>query len=188
MKQMIYYLPGYDEPLNSVLSKVLSICGYGITGREVVGGFRDLGFQRQVQTIASDLRDHFWHADARVIANSFGAYLLLHALVQLGVPYIGKVLLLSPIVGDFSNEENLMNCSLPQANKLFELAKSGDFPAPLNCEIHIGSEDLQSAPNYVTAFGDLTGIKVDVLEGAGHRLQKTYLIIMVGSFMYVSEN
>lgn len=183
MKQKIYYLPGYGGRLNKGLGQALQDRGYDITGRETVGEFREFGFAGQVQSIASDLRDYFWHEDARVIANSFGAYLFLHAQALLGEPYIGKVLLLSPIVGEFSNEETLMNFVPPQAEKLFELANSDMFPSPLQCAIHTGSEDWQSHPSNVTAFGELVDIKVKVVEGAGHILPKLYVSEILERFL-----
>lgn len=183
MKETIYFLPGYGGRLNKGLGQALLDRGYDITGRETVGEFRELGFAGQVQTIASDLRDHFWHEDAGVIANSFGAYLFLHAQALLGEPYIGKVLLLSPIVGEFSNEETLMNFVPPQAEKLFELANRGLFPSPLQCAIYTGSEDWQSHPSNVTAFGELVDIKVKVVEGAGHVLPKPYVSEILERFL-----
>ena len=67
-----------------------------------------------------------------------------------------------------------MNFIPPQPEKLLELAKSNKFPLPLKCEIHVGSEDWQSHPNAV-AFGKLVGMKVSVVEGAGHGLPKAYV-------------
>jgi hypothetical protein len=175
MKQTIYYLPGHGGLITTGLGQALLSRGYGVTGRETVGEFKNIGFQNQVKTIAADLREHFWSEDARVIANSFGAYLFLHAQVLLGEPYIGNVILLSPIVGEFSNEETLMNFIPPQAGKLLELAKTGSFPAPLNCEMHTGSDDWQSHPKNVIAFGEMVGIKAYVVDGAGHTLPKNYV-------------
>jgi hypothetical protein len=184
MKQHIYFLPGYGSHLNTGLGQFLIALGLNVTGRETVGEFRDLGFSGQVQAIANDLRDPFWREDARVIANSFGAYLFLHAQALLGEPYIGKVLLISPIVGEFSNEDSLLNFVPPKSEKLFELAKAGNFPAPLRCEIHTGSDDWQSHPKNVTVFGEMTGLKVEVIPGAGHRLSKTYIALIVGRLMH----
>ena len=174
--ETIYYLPGHGGLIRTGLGQELLDRGYDVTGRETVGDFKALGFQSQAQTIASDLREHFWRADARVIANSFGAYLFLHAQALLAEPYIGKVILLSPIVGEFAkdDEERPMNFVPPYAERLFELAKSVQFPVPLNIEIHTGSEDWQSYANSL-AFGEMTGIKVHVVEGAGHGLPKAYV-------------
>ena len=116
-----------------------------VTGRETTGEFRDLKFQSQIDAIAEDLRANFWYEDSKVIANSFGAYLFLHAQAQLE-PYIGKVMLLSPIVGEFENEGIGRRFIPPRANRLFELARSGSYPTPKHCAIHVGSEDGQRRP------------------------------------------
>ena len=174
--ETVYYLPGHGGLIRTGLGQALLDRGYDVTGRETVGEFKSLGFQTQVQTVASDLREYFWRENARVIANSFGAYLFLHAQALIGEPYIGKVVLLSPIVGEFANDDETrpMNFIPPYAEKLLELASTGKFPAPLNCEIHTGSEDWQSCANS-KAFGAMVGIKVHVVEGAGHMLPKEYL-------------
>jgi hypothetical protein len=67
-----------------------------------------------------------------------------------------------------------MNFIPPYAEKLLELAKAGKFSAPVNCEIHTGSEDWQSYANS-KAFGEMVGIKVHVVEGAGHMLSTAYV-------------
>jgi hypothetical protein len=178
--ETIYYLPGHGGLISTGLGQALLERGYDVTGRETVGEFKSLGFQAQVQTIASDLRDYFWRVDACVIANSFGAYLFLHAQALLGEPYFGKVVLLSPIVGEFANDDQTrpMNFIPPYAEKLLELASTGKFPVPLNCEIHTGSEDWQSYANS-KVFGELVGIKVTVVEGAGHMLPKPYVAMLL---------
>lgn len=174
--ETVYYLPGWGGQLSTGLGQALLARGYDVTGRETVGDFKSLGFAGQVETVASDLREHFWREDAHVICNSFGGYLFLHAQAQIGEPYIGNVILLAPIVGEFlqDDEARPMNFIPPQADKLFELATAGRFPIPVNCQIHVGSEDWQSCPN-ATAFGKLVGMQIKIVEGAGHLLPKAYV-------------
>ena len=80
MKKTIYYLTGMRGRLASGLGQAMLSRGFEVTGRELIGEFKDLGFQDQIETVAEDLRSHFWSEDALVIANSFGAYLFLPAL------------------------------------------------------------------------------------------------------------
>jgi alpha-beta hydrolase superfamily lysophospholipase len=174
MSKLVYYLTGMNGRLDTGLGQGLLSRGFEITGRELVGEFKKYGFQQQVDLIAKDLQENFWHEDSQVIANSFGAYLFLHAQAQLS-PYIGKAILLSPIVGEFGNEETQMNFIPPRAEKLFELAKAGTLPVPKQCEIHVGSEDWQSNPTNVSAFGAMLGISVTVVPNAGHMLPKEYV-------------
>jgi hypothetical protein len=86
--------------------------GWDVTGRETVREFRALRIHQPVDTVEQDLRAHFWHADAQVVRNPFGAYLFLHAQAQMPA-YPGRVLLLSPIVGAFEQADKLMLFSPP---------------------------------------------------------------------------
>ena len=171
MSRHVYYLTGMGGRLDSGLGQGLLSRGCEISGRELVGEFRKLDFQEQIDHIVEDLRDNFWHEDARVIANSFGAYLFLHAQTQMPA-YLGRLILLSPIVGEFANEETQMNFIPPRADKLLELARAGRFPVPKQCQVHVGSEDWQSNPVNVTTFGSMLGIPVTVVPNAGHMLPK----------------
>jgi alpha-beta hydrolase superfamily lysophospholipase len=174
MVNSVYYLTGMGGRLDSGLGPALLSRRHGVAGRELVGEFRQLGFQEQIDTVVNDLQSSFWDVNSRVIANSFGAYLFLHAQVQLP-PYPGKVLLLSPIVGEFANQETEMNFIPPRSEQLLAMASTGLYPAPLTCEIHVGSEDWQSNPRNVEMFGSLTGIGVTVVPQAGHMLPKEYV-------------
>lgn len=174
MSKSVYYLTGMGGRLDTGLGQGLLSRGFEIAGRELVGEFRKLDFQQQVDIVVSDLQSNFWQEDARVIANSFGAYLFLHAQAQME-PYIGKVILLSPIVGEFSNEETRMNFIPPRAEKLLQLATANSYPFPKNCQVHVGSEDWQSNPANVTTFGSMLGIDVTVVPNAGHMLPKEYV-------------
>ena len=170
----IYYLPGHGGRLDRGLGRALAGRGHEVKGRETVGEFKALSFQAQIDLVAKDLRIQCWHADGRVVANSYGAYLFLHAQAQLP-PYIGKVLLLAPIVGEFSNEEAMMGFVPPRSCKLEALARSGNYPAPLDCEIHVGDRDWQSNPQAVVTLAGLLGLQVTVVPDTGHGLGSSYV-------------
>ncbi len=94
----ICYLPGRGGRLQTGLGEALTSRGAALSGRETVNDFARLSFAEQIQLVAEDLSTHFWYEDAHVIANSYGAYLFLHAQTLI-TAYIGKVLLLSPLLG-----------------------------------------------------------------------------------------
>jgi hypothetical protein len=174
MAKTIYYLPGHGGLLSTGLGDALLKRGFDVVGRETVGDFRALPFSEQISVVADDIKSNFWSVDARVVANSFGAYLFLNAQ-KLFSPFIGRVLLLSPIVGEFSNEEISMGFIPPQSGKLMSLVQSGLYPAPLNCEIHVGEQDWQSNPANVAAFAGRLDIPVSVVPNSGHLLDKAYV-------------
>ena len=169
MNKTIYYLTGMGGRLDKGLGRGLLEKGFNVKGRELYGDFRKYEFQLQVELIAKDLTNLFWDENCCVIANSFGAYLFLNAQAIMK-PYIGKVILLSPIVGEFSNEETLTTFVPPRAGKLFELAKADKLPTPKNCEIYVGEDDWQSNPKSVINLGAMVGIKVNIVPNAGHML------------------
>jgi len=65
----VYYLTGMRGRLDHGLGKALSDRGLDVVGRELVGEFRSMTFQDQVDLVVADLQTHFWHPDARVIAS-----------------------------------------------------------------------------------------------------------------------
>ena len=170
MRKSIYYLPGQGGRLDVGLGPVLSGRGYDLSGRETRGEFNDLTFSDQVATIAEDLETYFWSDDGLVIGNSFGAYLFLHAQSHLP-SYPGKVLLLSPIVGGFSDESTGRYFSPPQPERLKVISNAGKFNSPRVCEIHVGEDDWQSHPPSVMSLADNLGIKATVWPGQGHNLE-----------------
>lgn len=174
MTSSIYYLPGHGGRLHTGLGEALASRGYEISGRETAGDFRRLPFTEQIAIVADDLAAGHWQEDGMVIANSFGAYLFLNAQALLQ-PYIGKVLLLSPIVGEFSNEETRMGFIPPHSGKLLVLAEGGNFPTPKSCEIHVGEDDWQSDPRNVLTLAGHLGLAVTVVPNGGHNLEKTYV-------------
>jgi len=100
----IFYLPGRVGRIDTGLGEALAARGLAVSGRETVGEFARLSFQEQIELVAQDLKTGFWLDNSRVMVNSYGAYLFLHAQTLLP-PYLDKVLLLSPIVGEFSSNE-----------------------------------------------------------------------------------
>ena len=178
MERIVYLLCGHGGRITNGLGQELNRRGFDVVGRETVGDFKKLNLNEQIEIIADDLKANFWCEDSRVIANSYGAYLFLHSQTKMDA-YIGKVMLLSPIVGEFSNEDIRMGFIPPYSKRLFELASSGSYPRLKQCEIHVGSEDWQSNPQNVIAFADLLDISVSVVKDEGHSLSKQYVSVQL---------
>lgn len=174
MKDNLYYLPGRGGRLETGLGMELINRGYSLSGRELLGTFSRLRFSDQVERVAQDLQERFWHDAAQVIANSFGAYLFLHAQALLP-PYIGKVLLLSPVVGSVTDKQTMTFYRPPRAGQLEQLVLDGTYPVPTSCRIYVGGNDWQANPESIAAFANPLGIDVTVVAGAGHMLDKAYV-------------
>lgn len=174
VKNTAYYLPGMGGRLSTGLGKGIHERGYKVVGRETLGEFQKYSFQDKIDLVANDLEEHFWHEESKVIVNSFGAYLFLHAQLQMK-PYPGRVLMLSPIIGGSNHNETMMRFYPPRADTLLQAATDGVFPCPLNAQIHVGSEDWQSGPEGVVSFGSNTGMPVSVVDKQGHMLSVDYV-------------
>jgi hypothetical protein len=174
MKDTAYYLPGMGGRLNTGLGRGIHDRGYKVVGRETRGDFQKYSFQDKIDLVANDLEQHFWYEEAKVIVNSFGAYLFLHAQLQIK-PYPGNVLILSPIIGGSNDDKTMMRFYPPRADVLVQAVKDGVFPCPLFAQIHVGSEDWQSGPEGVVSFGDATGMQVNLVENQGHMLSIDYV-------------
>jgi hypothetical protein len=170
----IYYLPGMGGRLNAGLGEELLRRGFALSGRETVGAFKKLRFGEQVDVVKQDLVERFWKPGARVIANSFGCYLFLHA--QLGLePFPGRVLLFSPVIGSTAQSETGMRFFPPRSDVLKQTAQAGGFPMPRNIEVHVGGEDWQAAPQALVEFCNALRIGVYVVPGRGHMLGPDYV-------------
>ena len=180
----LYYLPGRGGRLDAGLGVALVERNLVVSGRETVGEFASLSFQEQIELVAKDIQANFWHQEAKILANSFGAYLFLHAQTLMPA-YLGKVLLLSPIVGEFSNNETGTHFVPPRSRKLKELAQAKKYPTPKSCEIHVGEEDWQSNPEHVSEFGKLLNVSVTVVPRAGHMLPKGYVTTTLDEWLNV---
>ena len=140
----------------------------------------------QIETVAEDLQTHFWRENAHVVANSFGAYLFLNAQ-SLIPPFPGKVLLLSPIVGEFAKPDQLTHFMPPYPTRLMDLATASKLPTPAKAEIHVGSEDWQSNPEQVSRLAELIQIPVHVVAGNGHMLDHGYVSGLLDRWVVVNN-
>lgn len=182
MNQRIYYLTGMGGSLHKGLGEALYQRGLQVVGRELRDDFAKLDFSQKVEIVSMDLQTLQQENGPRVIANSFGAYILLHALLD-HPPFTGKLLILSPIVGAFSNEGIGIGFVPPRAKRLLEIAQSGKFPTPTRCEIHVGSEDWQCNPENVRAFGEAVNIPVHIVPKNSHMLERDYVTKLLDNFI-----
>ena len=170
---LLYYLPGRGGRTDIGLGVGLAERGLTVIGRETRGEFNRLAFDEQVEVISAELLDH-WSASGRVVANSYGAYLFLHAQSRLEA-FPGRVLLLSPIIGAFKDNETRRGFIPPRSEALLQLGRTGCFPNLKRCEIHVGSYDWQSDPESVKRFAIEIGADIHVAHGKGHTLGVEYV-------------
>jgi hypothetical protein len=170
----VYFLPGRQERVSDGLGSAIVRAGFSICGHEIVNDFARLRFAEQLSLIRSDLQTTFWKPDARIIARSYGAYLLLNTLAEMS-PFPGRILLLSPVLGAAVANNGFYVSRPPRADRFANVVESGEFPGPRYLEIHTGSEDNGCDPQLADRFAALVSdTRLHIVAGAGHDLGDEY--------------
>lgn len=107
-----------------------------------------------------------------VVANSFGAHLLLLALIEFEHD-IQQIILLSPVLGAALSKERMFFSRPPATKRLMQAVEERRLALPTNSSIYIGSEDEGYCPILTSKYSDLIGEdRVFVLTGERHNLSK----------------
>lgn len=182
---VVYYLPGRTEMPATGSAGLIAGLGWEIVGRNFRTDLRPMGFAEQLETIQTDLQTQC-RLDARpLIGQSYGAYLLLHALAGLE-PYPGRVLLLSPVLGAALDRRSMILSRPPRAEKLLRWAETGTFPRLGYAELHTGAEDVGCDPRLAKIFAAALGLHLMIVPGAGHELPEAYLKSVLNRFLNLS--
>jgi hypothetical protein len=182
LERIIYILPGRNESIEE-LGGMVEGFGFGFQGREVAGEFEKLPFSAQLQAIRLDIEKGFWVPGAILMGQSYGAYLLLHALAEMP-PFPGNIFLLSPVLGAATARGHLYGSMPPRAKKLLELSGQGRFPAPDYLEIHTGANDNGCDPLLAEKFASpIKNSRLFIVRDAGHNLELNTIFEAFGRFL-----
>ena len=163
----IYYLPGRNGTISEGLGTFLWEQCNQLVGREVSGDLKGLIFEDQLEAIRKDLLDSHWHEDGQIVANSYGAYLLLHTLIDMG-PYPGNIFLLSPILGAVQTKEFYFRP--PSAKRLLQSFKEKTFPKPRSLSCIVGKFDWQSVPERCVDLCDVVEGPLNIVPDGNHMI------------------
>jgi pimeloyl-ACP methyl ester carboxylesterase len=161
----LYFLPGRGSSLNGRLGMELQSRGYELQGRVLDGDFAKLSFPEQVDYVAADLRELDGQGIS-VIANSWGAYWALHAILQNQKCY-SRTLLISPILGAVRGEGRMFK---PPLSKVMERSIVESLFPDIDLTVLVGSEDWQSPSDRCEALCEATQGNLIVANGKGHDL------------------
>ncbi len=120
--------------------------------------------------------------DAHIIANSYGAYLLLQALID-QPPLPAKVLLLSPVLGRAMDPDRMLSIRPPRERALREAIENKRLGLPLSLHIVTGREDEICDWKLATHFTDALGISISVLDDEGHMISPAVVSAAVREFI-----
>jgi pimeloyl-ACP methyl ester carboxylesterase len=126
--------------------------------------------QRDIQGQIDTVREFILLDKADVVANSYGAYLLLLALIDQPPSNI-RVLLLSPVLGRAISEERMLFSRPPREKTLRKAIAEQRLGMPDHLEILTGAKDEICDPALAQQVGEQLGISVSILHDEGHMLE-----------------
>ena len=175
----ITYITGRGRALQHGLGAHLAeTCGL-VRGLGLSAAWFRRSHEEQVALVGTQLADAA-AARSPVIANSYGSYLVVLALLD-APPLDTSVMLLSPVLGKAVIGGTYHR---PPGGKSFAAALEGHIAKPSWLELYIGEADPHYAP---ATWGKLgAAIKPDrqeVLFGEGHSLSKDLVAGFVSNFM-----
>jgi hypothetical protein len=175
---ILYFLPGRGSSLNGRLGLELRGRGYELRGRVLEGDFAKLSFPEQIDYVASDLVE-LDGQDTPVIANSWGAYWALHAILLNERSY-SKTLLISPILGAVRGEGRMFK---PPLSKVMEEAINHCRFPEIDLTILVGSDDWQSPQASSQKLCEATEGDLIVANGLGHDLGREAVTSVLGRWL-----
>ena len=164
---ILYFLPGRGSSLNGRLGIELQGRGFELYGRVLEGDFAKLSFPEQVDNVAADLRG-LESRDVPVIANSWGAYWALHAILLNDRSY-SRTLLISPILGAVRSEGRMFK---PPLSKVMERSIGAGLLPDVDLTVLVGSKDWQSPSDRCKALCEAVQGNLIIADGRGHDLGK----------------
>lgn len=175
-KKRLLYLTGRGGNHSTGLGGYLQTLDVIFTGLSLTDEFLKADFAHQLNEIDSCFQSS---NPTHILANSYGAYLLLHSLLD-SKPLQANVLLLSPILGKGISQNRLVRP--PMVNRLLDVFRSGCYPKPSRLEIHIGENDM---PELATEVAKLTGADLlNIVQGQGHDLDHLAVRSIINDFLF----
>jgi hypothetical protein len=180
MVSEIYYITGRGGSIHEGLGVFLKSKSHSVTGISLSKEFLAKTFEDQVDSIRSELQ-RIEAESIPVIANSYGAYLLLLSLISR--PSLEtKVLLLSPVVGTLVSKAGYFKP--PYAESIPAALNSSTLRKPANLEIHVGSLDNQCDLEALEFLANtLSADRFQVHDGQGHMIDKLVVANLVDRFL-----
>ena len=143
--------------------------------------------QQDIQGQVDSISEFINLDSGNVIANSYGAYLLLLSLIDQPRPCI-RILLLSPVLGRAISEDRMLFSRPPREKTLHQAIAEQRLGIPDHLEIVTGGEDEICDPARARQVGKQLGINVSILPNEGHMLEPASVESALQRFLPMGGN
>jgi hypothetical protein len=175
-----FYITGRGGSIHEGLGSFLKSRSHLVTGISLSPAFLQEPFERQIAAIQSEF-PRLEQNSIPVIANSYGAYLLLNSLIGLHALQT-RVLILSPVVGTLVSEAGYFKP--PYANRIPAALTDGTLPKPAKLDICCGSLDNQCDLIALKTLAEtLNADRYSILDGQRHMIDKHMVAEVIDAFL-----
>ena len=179
MTEKLRYITGRGGTAQGGLSPYLATLSEDFSALAIDSDFLAQNFEDQVRATR-----HFCAIEnTHIIANSYGAYLLLQSLIDQPPLLSAKVLLLSPVLGRAMDPDRMLLSRPPREKTLHTAIEEGRIGLPVELNIVTGEEDEICDHKLATHFAELLGARVSILEGEGHMIDPNLVSQTVNRFL-----
>jgi hypothetical protein len=165
----ILYITGRGGSLQKGLAIYLAGIADEFGGVAVSSQFLRQEPVHQVQIIQEKIKEE---PTKPIIANSYGAYLTLLALIGIDVTP-DKVLLLSPVLGAASAKDRMYYSRPPLTNRLEAALSNNTLIRPKVTKLIMGDQDELYSPERISTIDSYFGMETaQIVAGEGHMLSQ----------------
>jgi hypothetical protein len=165
----ILYITGRGGNLHNGLAVYLSSIVDEFDGVAVSPQFLRQEPLQQVEIIREKITEKPTRA---IVANSYGAYLTLQALIDIDVTP-DMVLLLSPVLGAASAKDRMYYSRPPLAKRLETALSNNTLIRPKVTKLIMGDKDELYSPEQISAIDNYFGVGTSkIVFGEGHMLSE----------------
>ena len=172
------YITGRGGSAQGGLSAYLATLSNDYSALAIDPEFLAQSFEEQVAAT----REFCGVENGYVIANSYGAYLLLQSLIDQS-PMFARVLLLSPVLGRAMDPDRMLLSRPPRERTLREAIEAQRLGLPFSLRIVTGREDEICDWKLAINFADALGINISVLDDEGHMISPAAVSAAVREFI-----
>lgn len=176
----ILYITGRNGHFQRGLGEYLHSLTGNFSGISLDPVFLRQSFDEQVAKIQTAIASP---VDQKIVANSYGGYLLMHALIdQTEVEH--DILLLSPVLGKAISLESMSFSRPPGAKRLLEALEQGRIAKPRHLAIHTGGVDHSCCPLLAAKFAEgIPADRFELIPGQGHMIDRPIVQGIIDDFI-----
>jgi len=164
----VFCAPGRGETYQNSLHGLLAPGAAEVSAVDFTPEFARLTFTQQMELFHQIICEQYWSRDALLLGRSFGAWILLNALMRLETQFPGTAILIASVLG--SGGKGGLHFIAPRGWRFWEEAEARTRPPARRLALVHAMDDDQCPYALAVRLRQLWGAEFVALPGGGHGL------------------